>query len=81
MISLSSAIAQTQLKLDTVVSSLNEYERLKIKECRLKAAKIALAAAKGHGKGKCTGNNSTRNGSNSSKTNAECWNCGKKGHI
>jgi len=46
-ISLSSAIAQTQLKPDAVVSSLlDEYERLKIKERQLKAAKSALAAAK-----------------------------------
>ena len=82
MISLSLAIVQTQLKPDTVISSLlDEYERLKIKERQLKAAESILAAAKGCSKGKRTSNNSTRSSSNSGKTNAECWNCGKKGHI
>jgi len=66
-------IAQTQLKPDAVARSLlNEYERLKIEEHQLKASESALTAAKGHGKGRCTGNGSTGSGSNSNKTNAKC---------
>ena len=51
-ISLSIRHAQIKLGPDAIVTSLlEEFDRLKIEECQLKASESALTMAKGHGKG------------------------------
>ena len=55
------SIRHAQIKLGPdaiVISLLEEFDRLKIEECQLKATESALAMAKGHGKGQHTGSNS-----------------------
>jgi hypothetical protein len=75
-ISLSATHAKVTLTPDVVVQSLlEEFERLKIEECQLKATESALAVGKGRGKGRHASN------SNGGKSDIECWKCGKKGHI
>ena len=76
-ISLSAKHAQVKLEPDAVIGSLlEEFERLKIEDRQLKTTENALTAAKGHGKGRRTGDNSR-----SKQSDVECWKCGKTGHI
>jgi len=75
-ISMSSAHAKVTLKPGKVVESLiNEFECLSIEDQQLKSAENALAAA-----GTC-GKSCGKSGFKGKHTNAECWKCGKKGHI
>jgi Zinc knuckle len=74
---MSAAHAKAKLEPDQVVSTLiDEFERLTIEERQLKASENALAAAKGRGKPQARGGTS-----NTTKTDVECWKCGKKGHM
>jgi gag-polypeptide of LTR copia-type/Zinc knuckle len=76
-ISLSARHAQIKLGPHAIVTSLlEEFDRLKIEECQLKASESTLAAEKGCGKGHCTGGNSK-----SKKLDIKCWKCSKTGHV
>ena len=76
VITMSMAHAKAKLEPDQIVSMLiDEFERLAIEECQLKASENTLATTKGRGKPQ------TRNGTPSNaKIEGECWKCGKKGH-
>jgi Zinc knuckle len=77
VINMSVAHAKAKLEPDLVVSTLvDEFERLTIEECQLKASENALAATKGRGKPQARSGSS-----NATKTDVECWKCGKKGHM
>jgi Pol polyprotein, beta-barrel domain len=74
---MSAAHVKAKLEPDQVVSMLiNKFKRLTIEECQLKASENALAAVKG--RGKAQGRN---NASSTTKSDLECWNCGKKGQM
>jgi gag-polypeptide of LTR copia-type/Zinc knuckle len=76
-ITMSAAHAKAKLEPDQVVSTLiDEFERLTIEARQLKASENALATAKGRGKPQAHGSTS-----NTTKTDVECWKCGKKGHM
>jgi len=81
-ITMSAAHAKVNLKPDNVIENLlDEFEHLAIKDAQLKASENALAAA---GKNRKKGEKSHDNKGNTPKSNhteAECWNCSKKGHI
>src|SRR6266481_4901695 len=79
-ITMSAAHAKAKLKPDNVVENLlDEFERLAIEDAQLKANENALTAAGKYGKSRT--NKGNPNTSKSDHTDAECWNCGKKGHI
>jgi hypothetical protein len=77
-ISISARHANIELKPTVVVESLiDEFEHLLIEEQQLKSFENALTA-KGKGRGR---GNGTSQASGSPKTDVECWNCERKGHI
>jgi hypothetical protein len=76
-ITMSATHAKAKLEPDRVVEMLiDEFERLTIEERQLKASENALIAAKGRGKTQARGGTSS-----TTKSDVECWNCGKKGHL
>jgi gag-polypeptide of LTR copia-type/Zinc knuckle len=76
-ITMSVAHAKAKLEPDQVVGTLiDEFEQLTIEEHQLKANENALTAANGRRKPQARGGNSS-----TTKTDAECWKCGKKGHV
>jgi gag-polypeptide of LTR copia-type/Zinc knuckle len=76
-ITMSAAHAKAKLEPDQVVSTLiDEFEWLTIEERQLKVSENALAATKGCGKPQACGSTPS-----TTKSDVECWKCGKKGHI
>ena len=77
VIAMSVMHAKVKLEPAQVIRMLiDEFKRLAIEEHQLKASENALTAAKGCGKSQAH-----RGTPNTTRSDVECWKCGKKGPI